>query len=96
VRGRLWRTSNPALSDGRRQALVDELMDARRAIKDAKGDDEVLGIARRRVHSAKVELGERGRVWWDDGASDLNRYMIENTGYRDWYLASEIADAITG
>ena len=87
VRGRLWRTSNPDLSEERRQELVDELMDARRSVKEAKGEKEALAEARRRVHSAKVGLGERGPVWWDDGARDLNRHMVEHTGYRDWYLS---------
>ena len=62
VRGRLWRTSNPNLSEECRQELIDELMDARRAVKDAKDDSQALGIARRRVYSTKVELGERGPV----------------------------------
>jgi hypothetical protein len=30
-------------------------------------------------------LGERGPVWWHDGAPDLNRHMIKNTPYADWF-----------
>lgn len=36
VRVRLWRCSNPALVEDERQRLVNELMDARRAVKAAK------------------------------------------------------------
>jgi hypothetical protein len=45
-------------------------MDARRAVKAAKraGDEEGLREARRRVHEAKVALGERGEPWWQDKA----------------------------
>ncbi|HEX2201755.1 MAG TPA: hypothetical protein VHG91_00580, partial [Longimicrobium sp.] len=48
------------------------------------GDAGALADARARVHEAKVALGERGPVWWDDGAPDPNRRMVRNTPYRDW------------
>lgn len=83
VRGRLWRRSNPALSEQRRAELVAELMRARRAVRDPTRRAE----ARAAVHAAKVALGERGAVWWDDGAPDLNRRMARNTSYADWYAA---------
>lgn len=83
VRGRLWRTSNPALSEDERQRLVDELMNARRAVKDAAGDEERLRAARRRIDDAKVGLGERGPVWWAAGGPDYNRHLVKNTPYRD-------------
>lgn len=86
VRGRLWRRANPALDETERQRLVDELMSARRAVRDA-ADDEARKAARSRVHAAKVALGERGPVWWDDGAPDLNRHMARNTPYADWYAS---------
>jgi hypothetical protein len=35
---------------------------------------------------AKVALGERGPVWWSDGAPDFNRHLVKNTPYRSWYL----------
>lgn len=65
VNGRRWRASNPALPEDERQRLVNELMDARRAVGTAKraGDDEAEKAARARVHAAKVGLGERGPVW---------------------------------
>lgn len=92
VRGRLWRTSNPHLSEERRQELVDELMAARNAVRlrlKAK-DERKLKAARRRVHAAKVALGERGPVWWTDGTPDLNRHLAKNTPYREWYEATAV------
>ncbi|MBI1684054.1 hypothetical protein [Caulobacter hibisci] len=87
VRGRLWRTSDPRLSDAARQDLVTALMAGRRAVREAlKGKDaEALKSARARVDAAKIALGERGPVWWDDGARDLNRHMACNTPYADWF-----------
>ena len=41
--------------------------------------------ARTAVDSAKVKLGERGPVWWSDGAPDYNRYLAKNTPYAAWY-----------
>ncbi|MGF9694564.1 hypothetical protein AAIH46_17230 [Rhizobium sp. 0TCS1.26] len=85
VRGRLWRRSNPALDEETRSRLVRDLMSARRAVRDAKGDSMATTEARRRVDAAKVALGERGSVWWDDGAPDFNRHMAKNTPYADWF-----------
>ncbi len=81
VAGRLWRSTNPALPEAERQRLVDQLMDARRAVKDAKGGKGDLKAARAAVDAAKVALGERGPVWWDDGAPDYNRHLAKNTPY---------------
>lgn len=91
VRGRLWRRTNPHLSAARRDQLVQTLMAARRAVRRALGqeDAEALAEARRQVHQAKVDLGERGPVWWRDGAPDLNRHMARNTPYADWFAAVE-------
>jgi hypothetical protein len=85
VRGRLWRASNPALDEAERQRLVDELMNARRAVKEAKGDRLATAHARRRVDEAKTAIGERGPVWWGDGTPDLNRHMVANTPYALWF-----------
>ncbi|WP_322965172.1 hypothetical protein [Sphingomonas fuzhouensis] len=91
VRGRLWRRSNPALTPEARQKLVDALMQARRAVRSAMAQEDEAGLrqARAQVQAAKVALGERGPVWWDDGAPDLNRHMVRNTGYADWYADRE-------
>lgn len=87
VRGKLWRLSNPNIEPCERARLVKALMDARRAVKDAKsaGDHDVESEAHRRVDEAKRGLGERGPVWWDDGAPDYNRHAVKNTPYADWY-----------
>jgi hypothetical protein len=89
VRGRLWRTSNPALAPALRQELVDKLMKARRQVGVAKkaGDKDAERSARAAVDEAKQALGERGPVWWTDGAPDLNRKMVANTPYADWFVA---------
>lgn len=87
VRGRLWRCSNPGLSPEHRQALVKDLMTARRAVRDAKGDAAAVSVARQHVDEAKRALGERGPVWWADGAPDYNRHMVKNTPYADWFAA---------
>jgi hypothetical protein len=63
IRGRRWRVSDPRIPEPLRQRLVDELMSARRAVRDADGSDAERA-ARDRVHDAKVALGERGLRWW--------------------------------
>lgn len=87
VRGRLWRKSNPHLPEAERERLVHELMDARRAVRDAKrsGDETALSAAHTAVDAAKHELGERGPVWWSDGAPDENRHLAKNSSYAEWY-----------
>lgn len=89
VAGRLWRTSNPALPPEERQRLVDALMRARRQVGAAKraGDGEAERHARAAVDAAKRALGERGPVWWADGAPDFNRKMVVNTPYAAWHAA---------
>lgn len=93
VRGRLWRTANPALSPADRQDLVDHLMTARRAVRTARvaGDGQAEADARAAVDEAKRALGERGPVWWTDGAPDLNRRMVRNTSYAAWHASLEPA-----
>ena len=39
---------------------------------------------------AHPTLGERGPVWWTDGAPDYNRRMVANTPYSDWFAALPI------
>lgn len=91
VRGRLWRCTDPALPEETRRELVAELMSARRAVGAAMraGDREAETTARARVHAAKLALGERGPVWWTDGAPDLNRRLVANTPYAQWYATLE-------
>lgn len=89
VRGRLWRRSNPGLGEEERERLVRELMSARRTVAVARraGDGQAEATAHDAVDAAKRALGERGTVWWDDGAPDYNRHMAKNTPYADWFAA---------
>ena len=59
----------------------------RRAVHEAKlaDDPEAEAAAHRRVDEVKQALGERGPAWWDDGSPDLNRRMVKNSPYADWY-----------
>ncbi|QDT04900.1 hypothetical protein K227x_32970 [Rubripirellula lacrimiformis] len=84
---RLWRCSNPNLSEELRTRLVAELMDARREVRRAKRAMEATSLAdaRQRVHTAKVALGERGNTWWDDD-TDFNRFLVKNTPYAQWWM----------
>jgi hypothetical protein len=92
VAGRLWRMSNPELDPATRQTLVDQLMTARRQVGVAKraGDAEAERSARAALDAAKRALGERGPVWWSDGAPDYNRRMVANTPYAQWH--AELSD----
>jgi len=89
VKGRLWRMSNPHLPPAQRQALVKQLMQARRQVGLAvkAGDAEAERAARAAVDEAKRALGERGPVWWTDGAPDFNRKLVVNTPYAHWHAA---------
>lgn len=93
VRGRLWRCTDPSLPEPDRQHWVHALMDARRAVKEAKAHDDPdqLTRARAQVQAAKVALGERGPVWWTDGSPDFNRRMAVNTPYAEWFRSLDLA-----
>lgn len=86
VRGRLWRKANPDLPEDLRQSLVDALMAARRTLTRPLTPAE-RRAARDEVDRVKQALGERGPVWWTDGAPDFNRRMVKNTPYREWFDA---------
>lgn len=75
------------MSSDERRELVAELMDARREVGLAlrTEDSQLEKKARARVHAAKVALGERGDVWWEDGAPDYGRHLVRNTPYAEWY-----------
>jgi hypothetical protein len=87
VRGRLWRRANPDLPVDKREMLIRELMNARRAVKTAlgSGNPAEVALARKAVDAAKIGLGERGAVWWADGAPDLNRHKVKDSPYAEWY-----------
>jgi len=84
VRGRLWRMANPSLGTDERATLVAELMAARRDLQVDRPAD-VRAAAKARVDRAKRGLGERGAVWWTDGAPDYNRKLVKNSPYAEWF-----------
>ena len=94
VRDRLWRAANPGLAEADRQRHVDALMTARRAVGAAR-TDEARRVARAEVDAAKRALGERGPVWWTDGAPDENRRMVRNTSYAACYAGLTAIDCPT-
>jgi len=65
VDGRRWRATDPSIPEKLKTELVGELMAARRAVRDAKGEEAAVKAARARVQDAKVALGERGEPWWE-------------------------------
>ncbi|WP_024586048.1 hypothetical protein [Aliihoeflea sp. 2WW] len=87
VNGRLWRKSNPTLTPVERQQFTQDLMAACRDVGQGQrsGDQDAVRAARARVDEAKVALGERGPVWWDDGAPDYGRKLAKNTPYAEWF-----------
>lgn len=89
VRGRLWRCTNPALDRDEREQLTRALMRARAAVGRAKRaeDEEVCAWLAARWTGRRSALGERGPVWWTDGAPDYNRRMARNTPYREWFAS---------
>lgn len=93
VRGRLWRAANPTLPADARDALVRQLMQARRDVKAALRSQDAASLRRAHaaVHAAKVSLGERGPVWWTDGAEDCNRRRVENSPYAAWYRGLDLS-----
>lgn len=79
VDGRKWRATNPNIPEQLRSELVSELMDARRRVHLDRADEAAVRLARRRVHDAKVALGERGDPWWSERSDDSIRSHIEAT-----------------
>ena len=76
IDGRRWRRSDPTIPEGLRKQLVNELMSARRAVA-AAGNARDLMRARRRVHNAKLALGERGRAWWLEPSTSARNLRID-------------------
>ncbi len=95
-RGRLWRCTDPALEGGTRRAAIKALMQARRAVQMAGGDAAAEAAARADVDAAKRRLGERGPVWWDDGAPDEGGRHPANSSYAGWWAALDAADRTKG
>lgn len=106
VNGRLWRCTDPAIPPSLRQELVNALMLGRREVAAGKrtDDPERIANARRRVHSAKLALGERGPKWWltlseDDLLHRMKGTLVALLGIRGegkTVCPSEIARATRG
>ena len=94
-KGRLWRKTDPRLPDTDRRAAIKALMQARRAVQVAQNDEDVA-VARAAVDAAKRRLGERGPVWWDDGAPDEGRYAPWNSSYATWWEELSEAEKAAG
>ncbi|MFE3991393.1 hypothetical protein ACFXPW_06770 [Streptomyces goshikiensis] len=78
IDGRRWRATDPELPADAAARLRTHLMAARRAVGAAlrAHDEEEEREARRRVHTAKVALGERGAPWWEQtGAERRARWL---------------------
>ena len=60
VNGRLWRMSDPRLSEERNAELRKQLMTGMR-MKAQGSREEGKAV----VHDAKLRLGERGTPWWE-------------------------------
>jgi hypothetical protein len=84
IRGRLWRATNPGLPEDEKDFWVCQLMAARRALR-ASASVERRADARALVDHAKRRLGERGPPWWTDGSPDMNRKLVKNTPYGEWF-----------
>ena len=87
LKGRLWRLSNPGLDRKTHQQLVEQLMAAKREVRDGKDSIQRIS-ARLKADRAKRALGERGAVWWTDGAPDYHRCLVINTPYASWFTGA--------
>ncbi|HEX7639741.1 MAG TPA: hypothetical protein VF457_15195 [Burkholderiaceae bacterium] len=95
VHGRLWRAANPTLPAARRVQLARELLHGRRALKlaMASGDEVAEQRAKSELRRTRTRLGERGPVWWTDGAPDYHRVLVRNSPYAGWHAALEALQA---
>jgi hypothetical protein len=93
VRGRLWRMANPFLDASERARFAVKLMEARRNVGRARraGEADLEKVAHAAVDFVKRALGERGPVWWTDGAPDLSGQMARDTPYAEWFKGAENA-----
>lgn len=94
-KGKMWRCTNPALSDGERRALVKAMMKGRIGERNASTEEE-MRVARAMIDTAKRALGERGPVWWDDGAEPVDHHAPENTPYAEWWNGLSNEERATG
>lgn len=83
-KGRLWRKTDPSLSDQERRAAIKALMQARRAGQVAQTEED-NNRARADVDAAKRRLGEAGPVWWADGAPEESGQHPASSSYAAWW-----------
>lgn len=94
-KGQLWRKTDPRLGDSERRAAIKAMMQARRDMGQAATTAEEQD-ARARIDAAKIRLGEKGPVWWDDDAPDEGGLAPDKSSYADWWAGlseTEKADA---
>lgn len=87
AREELRRCTDPRLADGERRRLIKQLMQARIGFRNAATDQEAAS-AREAIDRAKTELGERGPVWWEDGAPDYSGQHPLDTPYAVWWRST--------
>lgn len=85
VKGKLWRCQNPHLDEETARRLKSALGSARAGVKNSAEGSEQRKAARQAVNQAKIQLGERGPVWWNDGSPDENRKLAKNSSYAAWW-----------
>ena len=68
----------------------DPLADFEKGIAIRLGDRPRREAARQQIDLVKNQLGERGPVWWSDGAPDLNRHLAKNTPYAQWLAELDV------
>ncbi|WP_205020847.1 hypothetical protein [Streptomyces sp. HB132] len=75
VNGRRWRATDPKIPEDVAADLRRHLMAARRAVAASRRNEDTAaeGRARRRVHTAKLALGERGTPWWEQSDAERRR-----------------------
>ncbi|MFF2576526.1 hypothetical protein [Streptomyces goshikiensis] len=85
IDGRRWRATDPELPADAAARLRTHLMAARRAVGAAlrAHDEEREREARRRVHTAKVALGERGAPWWDQTDAERRARWLDGLATLD-------------
>ena len=96
ARGRLKRCTDPSLDPSTRRACIKALMQARRAVIHAGEDRAALAAALAAVDAAKRRLGERGPVWWTDGAPDEAGADPATSSYACWWAGLDEATRAGG
>lgn len=98
AKGLLWRKSAPSLCEEERKAAVEDLMRARRDVSAAKKSVDATAEreSREAVDAAKRRLGERGPVWWTDGAPDEGGKAPSNSSYAEWWRTLTEAERQSG